>query len=177
MSKKIVVSFPGGRGYEVPLLYFGSKYFENVGYEKLFINHPASGDISNEAIYENVKRVFSEINFAEYEHVVFIGKSLGTYVACKLKEEYCIPATLILLTPIEPTLVYIRESNDIRLVATAENDRHVDAGLVRALCDKERIPCYVEPNVGHRMEVKGDIRRDLQIVANVLEEIDKKVIR
>ena len=40
MSKKIVVSFPGGRGSEIPLLYLGAKHFEDIGYEKVFINHP-----------------------------------------------------------------------------------------------------------------------------------------
>lgn len=39
MSKKLVVSFPGGRGYEVPLLYFAAKYFEDRDYEKLFIQN------------------------------------------------------------------------------------------------------------------------------------------
>ena len=29
MGKKIVISFPGGRGYEIPVLYFGAKYYED----------------------------------------------------------------------------------------------------------------------------------------------------
>ena len=45
MGKNIVISFPGGRGYEIPLLYFGSKHFENLGYEKLFISYPEPGEI------------------------------------------------------------------------------------------------------------------------------------
>ena len=40
MGKNIVISFPGGRGYEIPVLYFGAKYYEDQGYEKVFIRHP-----------------------------------------------------------------------------------------------------------------------------------------
>ena len=39
MGKKIVISFPGGRGYKIPVLYFGVKYYADQGYEKLFICH------------------------------------------------------------------------------------------------------------------------------------------
>ena len=82
MGKKIVISFPGSRGYEIPLLYFASKHYEDLGYEKLFINYPTSD-----------------------------------------------------------------ESN------------------------VETINYYIEPNVGHRMEVKGDLNRNLKVIANVITQI------
>ncbi len=44
MAKKFVVTFLGGRGTEIPLLYLGSKHFEDLGYEKVFINHPNSNE-------------------------------------------------------------------------------------------------------------------------------------
>ena len=31
MSKNLVVSFPGGKGTEIPLLYFASKFYEDKG--------------------------------------------------------------------------------------------------------------------------------------------------
>lgn len=33
MGKKIVISFPSGRGSEIPLLYFSAKHYEDLGYE------------------------------------------------------------------------------------------------------------------------------------------------
>lgn len=52
MGKKIVISFPGGRGSEIPLLYFTAKHYEDLGYEKRFINHPALGE-ERTIIYPN----------------------------------------------------------------------------------------------------------------------------
>lgn len=171
MIKKLAVSFPGGRGYEVPLLYFGSKYFENKGYEKLFINHPASEKEGFEEIYGNARRMISGIDFKEYDDIVFLGKSIGTEVACKLKEEYKIPASLVLFTPLKETLPYLSASNDILLVAAGDRDRYLESNVLQEICISESIPCYIEPNVGHRMEVKGDLSRDLEIISNVLKRL------
>lgn len=171
MSRKIVISFPGGRGNEVPLLYFGAKHFENQGYEKLFVNHPVSGEDDFEAIYENARKVLEKIELKEYEQVIFIAKSLGTVVACRLKEELQIAAELVLFTPLEDTLPYMRADNGIRLVAAGETDRFLESGRLQTICEKKGLPHYIEPGVGHRMEIKGNLRRDLEILGNVLRHL------
>lgn len=117
MSRKIVVSFPGGRGSEIPLLYLGAKHFEDIGYEKVFINHPMVEDFSLESLSENALKTLKNINWNEYEDIVFVAKSLGTLVACKVKEILQIQAILVLFTPLEDTLKYIRKENDVILVA------------------------------------------------------------
>lgn len=86
MGKNIVFSFPGKRGEEIPLLYFGAKHYVDKGYEKVYIQHPASGN-GLEEVYENAKAILSSYDFSEYEDIVFVGKSMGTVVACKLKAE------------------------------------------------------------------------------------------
>lgn len=171
MSKKIVVVFPGSTGCEIPLLYFGAKHFENKGYEKLFVNHPASPDVRFEEVYDNAKRIFAEIDFKEYDEIVFIAKSMGTGIACQLKEEFKIPASLVLFTPVEETLPYIHASNNILLVAAGDRDRYLDSDILQKICVRERIPYYIEPGVGHRMEVPGDLDRDLEIISNVLKRL------
>ena len=171
MSKKIVISFPGGRGYEVPLLYFGAKHFEDIGYEKMFINHPVSGEKDFDTLLDNAGKVMENINFAEYEDIVFIAKSIGTLVACKIKEKYDIPASLILITPVEGALPHINKDNDILLVAAAERDRHWDTRCLQEHCEKEHVKCYVEPNIGHRMEVMNDLERNLEVLANVIGQL------
>lgn len=173
MSKKIVISFPGGRGYEIPLLYFGSKYFEDLGYEKIFINHPVSGEKDLDSLLENAGKVVGSIEFGEYEDVVFIGKSIGTLVACRIKEQYNIPASLILFTPVEGALSYINKENNILLVAAAERDRHWDTKILKKHCEEESVKCYVEPNIGHRMEVVNDLGRNLEVIFNVIRNIEK----
>lgn len=44
-----------------------------------------------------------------------MGKSMGTVVACKLKEELQIDASLVLLTPLKDTLPYIKSDNRVVL--------------------------------------------------------------
>jgi len=172
MSKRLVISFPGGRGYEIPLLYFGSKHFEDMGYEKIFINHPVSGEKDFDSLLENAGKVMDFIDFSEYEDVVFIGKSIGTLVACRIKEQYNLPASLILFTPVEGALPYINRDNKVLLVAAAERDRHWDTKILQSHCAKEDVKCYVEPNIGHRMEAMNDLNRNLEVIRNVVEQIN-----
>jgi len=171
MSKKIVISFPGGRGSEIPLLYFGAKHFEDLGYEKVFINYPIADKENFEEILENAERVLQTINFKEYEEIVFIAKSLGTIVACKLKEKFKIPASLVLFTPLESTLPYINANNDICLVAAGDRDRYLDIKILKNICEEAKVKCYIEPSVGHRMEVMNDLERNLEIVSNVIGQL------
>jgi len=74
MGKKIVVSFPGGRGAEIPLLYFGAKYYEDMGYEKVFINNPPLLDLDSDdllaVLLNNAEKVVE--NLANVSQVLFI---------------------------------------------------------------------------------------------------------
>lgn len=169
--KKIVISFPGSRGCEIPILYFGSKHFEDSGYEKIFISHPDSGEYSFKALLENAEKTMQSINFDEYDDIVFIAKSIGTVIACTIKEKYNLSASLILFTPLNETLPYINCKNDILLVAAGDKDRYLDSKILSDQCEKERITCYIEPDVGHRMEVVSDLNRNLEIISNVISRI------
>lgn len=175
MSKNIIISFPGIRGTEIPLLYFGCKHFEDMGYERLFIDyHLSNKDNLKACISEAVKNtaeLLKGIDFKEYDHIVFIGKSLGTVVACKMKEMFRIPASLILLTPLEDTLEFVKRDNDILLVAMGDKDNFLSSEIVRERCEQEDIKYYVESGVGHRMEVTGDLKRNLEIISNVIGRI------
>jgi len=172
MGKKIVVSFPGGRGAEIPLLYFGAKHYEDMGYEKVFINNPSLVDLDSDDLLEvllhNAEAVVESLNLNEYDEVVFIGKSIGTAVACKIKEKFQLAAKLVLFTPIEETLQYIKSDNEVLLVAVGTKDWGMDYQKLQELCDSENVLCYVENNVGHRMEVMNDLKRNLEIVYNVI---------
>lgn len=171
MSKNLVISFPGGRGSEIPLLYLCAKKYEDLGYEKVFINHPLEWDEKLESLLENAEKIIESIDFQEYDEIVFVAKSIGTLVACKLKEKYNIPAKLILFTPLEGTLPYIKSKNDVLYVASGAKDRYLSSTELKQLCEQENINCYIEENVGHRMEVMGDLKWNLDIISNVLEKI------
>ena len=172
MGKKLVVSFPGARGCEIPLLYFGAKHYEDMGYEKRFIRYPENREITLENVLNNALEMLRDIDWNEYEDVVFLAKSLGTVVSGMVKEKRNIPARLILFTPLEETLPYIRKENAVLLTAMGDRDPYLEASRLRLLCEQEGIPCHIEPGVGHRMEVPNDLRRNLDIVFRVLQNLD-----
>lgn len=122
-------------------------------------------------MYENAEKVIQQINFSEYEHIIFVAKSMGTVVACTLKEKYNIPATLILFTPLKETLPYIKKDNDIMLVAAGDKDDWLESKILVEVCEKEGLPYYIEAGVGHRMEVMGDLERNLEVIKNVIGRI------
>lgn len=170
MCKKIVFSFPGGRGTEIPLLYFGAKYYEDKGYEKVFISHPGSGK-DFDSLFENAKLIINSFNLKEYDDIVFVAKSIGTVVACRLKEEMNINASLVLFTPIVDTLPFIKKDNQIILVAAGNKDRHLESETLCDLCERENVSYYIEQNVGHRMEVKNNLEKNLQVIKKVINQL------
>lgn len=171
MKEGIVLTFPGSRGTEIPLLYFCAKFYEDRGYDKIFVSQPPGSEKDFDRAYNHAKELLEGICFQEYREIVFVGKSRGSVLACKLKESLKLPASLILLTPVEAALPYITRDNDILLVACAGRDRYLSCDLVKAACLRENIPCHVEEGVGHRMEVRADLERNLEIIRRVMEGV------
>ena len=171
IGTSIVFSFPCKRGEEIPLLSFGAKFYVDKDYEKVYIQHPASGN-GLEEVYENAKAILRSYDFSEYEDIVFVGKSMGTVVACKLKAELQIDARLVLFTPLNDTLPYINSDNRVVLAAMGDNDRFLDWEVLREHCEKENVPYYIEPGVGHSMEVKEDLTKNLQVIRNVIGRLN-----
>ena len=152
----------------------GTEEDDNIMY-RLRMSNYAQSDTGTlrfcRALLENAEKTIQSINFDEYDDIVFIAKSIGTVVACTIKEKYNIPASLILFTPLNETLPYINCKNDILLIAAGDKDRYLDSKILSNQCEKESIACYIEPNVGHRMEVVGDLNRNLDIIPNVISRI------
>lgn len=146
MSKKLSFHFrvQGERRF---LFYIFVQSILRIWDMKKIINPRTSGVQSFETLLEKAETVIQALNFSEYEDIVFIGKSLGTVVACYVKEKYKIPAKMILFTPIAETMEYINADNDILLVAVGTKDRYLDAKVLKALCDKEKINCYIEEKI------------------------------
>ena len=92
MSKKIVVIFPGV-GYHVdkPLLYYSKKLAAQNGYEIKEVPYgkfpkgvKGSREKMEKAFFsalEQAGEILKDIDFSEYEDVLFISKSVGTAVA------------------------------------------------------------------------------------------------
>ncbi len=171
MGKRIVFSFPGSHGTEIPLLYFGAKYYEDQGYEKVFMSYPRTGN-DFETVYEDAKAILQSYDIGTYEDIIFVAKSRGTLVACKLNEELQVNASLVLLTPLVDTLPYIKADNRVILVAAGDRDRFLESKLLCEHCENEKVHYYIEPEIGHRMEVKNDMAKNLQVIYNVIKRLE-----
>ena len=71
------------------------------------------------------------------------------------------------------TLPFIKGDNQIVLVAASNNDRHLESETLCNLCEREKVPYYIEPNVGHRMEIRNDLEKNLQTIRNVIGRLER----
>jgi hypothetical protein len=172
MGKKLAVLLPGGSGIMIPLLYFAGDKFDQEGYDIKFIANPASEgrSVDINIIYDNARERMLKLLAEGYEDIVLVGKSLGSVTAGKLNDELKLNAQLILLTPIKGTFPYIRRGNRIRLVAAGETDGLIDIDSLTSLCQREEVPYYIEPCVGHSMDLTGNLERNLEIIRNVVSK-------
>lgn len=168
MKKGIVISFTGSGGFDIPLLYYSSTYFFDKGYDVERIYCLCRSDSEFEKLYASVKAKIADMDLSEYEDIIFISKSIGTYISCRIKEELKIPARLVLYTPIEETLPYMKSDNDIILVAAGDKDSLLATEKLQEVCRAEKLNYIIEEGVGHRMEETGNLEKTLSVVKDVV---------
>ena len=171
MKKGIVVSFTGSRGVDIPLLYYSVSIFSNKGYDVERVSCKCLDKREFEELYENIKEFIISLNLSNYEDVVFVSKSVGTYFSCKIKDELGIPARLILYTPVEETVPYMKGDNDIVLVAAGDADKFMPEDRLISICSKENLPFLIEKGVGHSMEISNDLSKNLFVVRDVISKL------
>jgi len=174
-DKKIVVIFPGGNySIDCPLLYYSGFKFEARGYEKVAIRYGdlLKRDKTLDECIENIKSVvltqLQAHDLSKYDDIVFVSKSLGTVVAGWIEEKLCIEARHIYLTPIKETLPYIQNGKNIIIVVAGTKDKQLDADILKQHCIKENISLKQNDGVGHRLEVLGDMDKNIDVLREVL---------
>lgn len=179
MGKKMIVLFPGvNYGVDCPLLYYAGFIYEMAGYEKIRITSYEVNNLDGLAELERyanrakqkVKKMLQEIPFEEYEDIIFASKSVGTVIALWLEEEWQIKnVTHLLLTPIDLTLPLMEKERKFRCVVTGLKDNWVNHEKLREICGKRNYPLTEFDNVGHRLETKENVERNLAIVQQVIK--------
>ena len=120
---KLAVLFPGiGYTCDKPLLYYAGKLAQGLGYELKRVeygNFPAGikGDQEKmkaafESALTQTEEILKDVDFAQYEDILFISKSVGTVVAACYRQKYHIACRSISFTPLEETFMFI-EAHDI----------------------------------------------------------------
>lgn len=174
--KKLIVLFPGIRySVDMPLLYYARLKYEEKGYESIKVNYDNSykeKKTLKEYIEEGKNYALNQlkdIDFSQYEDIVFVSKSMGTVVSGWLEEKLKIKVRHIYLTPLEATLPYIRKEKDIIIVVAGTKDKHINAEELKDYCKKEEINCKLIEGVGHRLEIENNIERNIDILKEVIK--------
>ena len=115
--------------------------------------------------------MLSDINFEDYDDILFVGKSIGTIVAAKLASKSSVRDRIrfIYYTPLEETFSF---SIQDAIVFTGSADPWVDAGRIPALCKELGIPCSVIPNANHSLETL-DPEQDTLTLQKIMSETEQ----
>lgn len=174
--KKLIVLFPGIRySTNMPLLYYGRLKYEEKGYEVLHMNYDNTYKevkTLEEAIKygkEYALNKLKDINFLDYDDVVFISKSMGTVVSGFIEEKLNINVRHIYLTPLNETLNYIKKGKNIIIVVSGTKDKHMDSEILKSHCLKENINFKLIEGANHRLEIKNDINKNIEILKEVVK--------
>ncbi len=178
-EKKLAVFFPGvGYHCDKPLLYYGRDVACEAGYEEhinLTYSCDASGMRGNpqkmkevfENLYAQAEKTLAEVNFGEYDKVLFVGKSVGTIIASAYAAKHEIDCKLVLQTPLEETFRF-EPKNAIAFTGTA--DPWVDYYVIVKACEERNIPVHVYDGVNHSLE-QDSVMKNLEILTDVCERM------
>lgn len=174
-NKKIVVIFPGvNYSSDCPLLYYAGFKFEVRGYEKVAISYKniLEQDKSFKECVEDIKayvlKQLKDFNLSEYEDIVFVSKSVGTVVAGWVEEKLCVEARHIYLTPVKETLPYIKNGKNIIAVVAGTKDKQLNTDILKEHCKKEHIYLKQIDGAGHRLEIWGDMEKNIDIIKEIV---------
>ena len=182
-AHKLAVIFPGiGYTADKPLLYFGRRIAVEYGYEIRIMDYKGfppkvKGDRNRmeESFFialRQAEEMLAGVDFAEYDDVVFIGKSIGTIVAAKIAAESPAKDRIrqVLYTPLEDTFRFpIGEA----IAFTGDDDPWVgkENSRIPELCKERGIPCRQVPHANHSLESK-DVFEDMKELRRVMKETE-----
>lgn len=166
---KLAVIFPGiGYHTDKPLLYYAKKLSKEFGYQIMEVNYTGfPNDVKGnrekmeQAFYiarEQAENILSDVNFNEYEKVLFVSKSIGTVTAAAFDKDHGINARHIYFTPVPQTFSFTREESGI--VFHGLNDPWCETSIVEENCRRQKLTLKVFEEANHSLET-GDCLRDI----------------
>ena len=108
----------------------------------------------------------AEIDFAAYDAVLFISKSVGTAVAATYANKFAILPGQIYYTPVVESFDAIGQ-NGIVFHGTA--DPWAETEQIKAACRQRNLPLYLTEHADHSMET-GDVEQDLLIMRDIMQK-------
>lgn len=175
---KLAVFFPGiGYHCDKPLLYYSRKLVQEYGYGKIVtLNYTYDGknlrgneekmQQAFDSLYAQAENSLKEIEFDQYEQIVFISKSIGTIIASAYAATYKIPCRHILYTPLKHTYAYEHET---AVAFIGSSDPWSDVKEVTDLSQKQDVKIHIYEGANHSLETKS-VRDNLDILKDVIEK-------
>ncbi len=176
--RKLAIIIPGiGYTKDRPILYYSSKMLKESGYDILDVlfsgmpeNIMRDDSLKIRAVelaYDQITEQLKNVNFSDYEDVVFVGKSLGTIAAAKYVSENGVAAKQIWYTPLEKTFSY--DSKNV-LAFIGDADPWSDINAIRSLALEKGITLEVYEACNHSLE-SGDILKDIVALQDSLRKM------
>ena len=177
-EKKLAVLFPGiGYHCDKPLLYYSAKLAGAAGYSVLPVPYGGfpdrvRGDGAKmraclEIAWSQAGEILSPVRWADWQEILFIGKSIGTLVASRYALEQGLAVRSVLLTPLTETFPFVR-GEAIAFHGTA--DPWAETAAIMAACRARGVPLYLTEGANHSLET-GDVLRDVRTLEATLERI------
>ena len=94
---------------------------------------------------------------------------MGTVVSGFIEEKLNINVRHIYLTPLNETLNYIKKGKNIIIVVSGTKDKHMDSKVLKSHCLKENINFKLIEGANHRLEIKNNINKNIEILKEVVK--------
>ena len=180
-SNKLAVFFPGiGYTTDKPLMHYSRKIAAFSGYDiKLlpYAGFPEKIQGNKDRMQESFQialrqseEMLADVDFADYEEILFVGKSVGTIVAAEIAARIQKPVRFVLYTPLEETFGFpISDA----IVFTGGDDPWTgkEKSRISELCREKGIPCTVIPYANHSLETKN-VQADITALQMVMKQTE-----
>lgn len=176
---KIAVCFPGiGYHCDKPLLYYSRNIACELGYQN-YRNVSYAYNAGNirgnekkmkeayEALFSQSEAELTDIEWSEYDDVLFISKSIGTIIAASYARKYGLEnARHILYTPLAQTFLFAPD-NAIAFIGTA--DPWSDTDEIIQLSSANHIPISVYEGCNHSLECT-DTLKNIENLKDIMQK-------
>ena len=118
------------------------------------------------------EELLKEVDFSQYEDILFISKSVGTAVASAYGAKYHLHTRNVYYTPVEASFQFMNQPG---IAFTGTKDGWADLDAVNRGCETGGFPLYITEGADHSLET-GDVITDLKNLETIMK-ITKEYIR
>ena len=178
---KIAVLFPGiGYHCDKPLLYYSGKLAACYQYEIIRVSYTNLDKSIPKAFadaYAQTEKQLENIDWRQYEEILFISKSIGTAVAAAYAQKHDISCRNVYFTPLPQTFDFAPQSG---IVLHGTGDPWAETVVIAQKCQEHGLPLYTFEGANHSLEIptedvsspapaKSHTRHNLHVLENSME--------